>query len=454
MASIMGAVAAVKNNAASILDDHTIEQACYKTGYRFRRRILTPIVVIRLFILQVLHDHTACQAVTHLTDLSFSAQAYIQARMRIPLKVFQCVCRTMVQGLLQSTQDKSDAARWFGHRLLRVDGTGVSMPDVPQLNRRFGQPDGVKPGCGFPVAHLLVLVHAGTGLIMDIIASPYRTHDARQLTKLLNHVLPDDVLLGDRAFCSYSYLSLLLQRQAQVVVRAHQRLIVNFKCGRKSYRQLPKKQRVGAPRGRYIKSLGYDDQLVSYLRIDSTCPDWMPLAQWQQLPSELTVRELRYRIRRRGYRTRSVTIVTTLLDSRRYPKGELAKLYHQRWQIETDLRHLKRTLGMHVLRSRTTAGVFKEMLVFVMAYNLVRLVMLRSAEQQGVALERISFLDAARWLCHQARSDQVPNLLINPNRPGRHQPRVIKRAKDEYPRMTKSRKLYKLQMMKKTKVVA
>ena len=442
MASIMGAVAAVKNNAESILDNHTIEQACHQTGYRFRRRILTPMVVIRLFMLQVLHDHTACQTVTHLTDLSFSAQAYIQARMRIPLKVFECVCRTMTQGLLRSTQDVSDATRWFGHRLLRVDGTGVSMPDVQPLNRRFGQPGNVKPGCGFPVAHLLVMVHAGTGLIMDIIASPYRTHDACQLVKLLKHVLPGDVLLGDRAFCSYSHLTLLLQRQADAVVRAHQRLIVNFTRDRKCYRQLPKQQRTGAPRGRYIKSLGHEDQLVCYQRTDTTCPDWLPGKLWKQLPPQLTLRELRYRIRRRGYRTRCVTVVTTLLDSHAYPKSELAKLYHQRWQIETDLRHLKRTLGMHVLRSRTPAGVLKEMLVFVMVYNLVRMVMLRSADQQGVAPERISFVDTARWLCHKAQSDEVPNLLVNPSRPGRYGPRVIKRASDEYPRMTKPRKLY------------
>ena len=222
------------------------------------------------------------------------------------------------------------------------------------------------------------------------------------------------------------------------VMRLHQRVVANFKAHRPRRQDLPKAKRKGQPTSRYIKRLGYLDQLVAYVKTNR-CPDWMSAAQYESLPATLIVREIRYRIHRKGYRTRHVTLVTTLLDPRVYPKGELTRLDDARWQIETDLLALKQTLGMDVLHCRTVAGVMKEMLIFVMVYNLVRLIMLRSAEQQGVKPDRISFIDTLRWLCFMESDEPIPDLLINPHRPGRHQPRVIKRRKDRYSHMTKPR---------------
>ena len=134
-----------------------------------------------------------------------------------------------------------------------------------------------------------------------------------------------------------------------------------------------------------------------------------------------------------------LTLVTTLLDAGRYPKEVLARLYEKRWAVEVNLRHLKQTLGMDILRCATWRGVWKELLVFVIVYNLVRRVMLEAARRQGVEPERISFADALRWLREARRGEAAPRLRVNPLRPGRVEPRVRKRRPKQYNLMNKPR---------------
>ena len=283
------------------------------------------------------------------------------------------------------------------------------------------------------------MIDAATGFIIDVIGSCWNRHDASLLIQLHGRLRPGDVILGDRGFCSYVHLALLSMGKTHAVLRLHQRTVANFKPHRPRRQDLPKGKRKGQPTSRYVRQLGHNDQLVEYVK-STRRPAWMSAEQFVSLPATMILRELRYHIRRKGYRTRSVTLVTTLLDAVKYPKRDLARLYDARWQIETDLLALKQTLGMDVLRCHTVDGVMKELLIFVMVYNLVRLVMLRSAQQQGVKPDRVSFTDTLRWLCSKRSDDPIPNLLINPNRPGRQQPRVIKRKKDPYSYMTKPRR--------------
>jgi len=242
------------------------------------------------------------------------------------------------------------------------------------------------------------------------------------------------VLLGDRAFGSFAHIALLLQQNLHGVFRAHQRLIVDFTPGRRSRRQYPKGRRRGAPSSRQIKRLGEEDQIVEWIKPEQ-CPKWMTAEAYAELPGVITVRELRYQVRRPGFRTTTVTLVTTLLGPRKYPKEELAELYGTRWTIETNLRHLKQTMGMGVLRSKSVDGVTKELLAYAIAYNLVRLRMLEEASRRGVEPDRVSFIEALDALCYGARTP----LRINAHRPGRDEPRVIKRRKDRYTVMTKPR---------------
>ena len=165
----------------------------------------------------------------------------------------------------------------------------------------------------------------------------------------------------------------------------------------------------------------------------------MTPAQFATLPAELLVRELRYRIETPGFRVGEVTLVTTLLAAASYPVEALAELYFRRWQVEVDLRDLKITMKMDVLHCQTVEGVLKELAMFALAYNLVRSVMAEAARRRGVPPERISPLDAVRWLIGTEGSGDASVLLVNPARPGRVEPRVVKRRPKQYFRLTKPR---------------
>jgi hypothetical protein len=184
--------------------------------------------------------------------------------------------------------------------------------------------------------------------------------------------------------------------------------------------------------------LGVNDQLVEYHK-QGDRPRWMRQEDYRMLARTIVVREVRYAVERDGYRTRQVTLVTTLLDPRKYPKRELANLYERRWEAETHLRSLKQTMGMDVLRCQSPDGVLKELWVYVLVYNLVRLLMMEAARRQGVAPNRISFIDALDCLRDRQPGDMLPTLVVNPSRPGRHEPRVVKRRNDRYSVMTKPR---------------
>jgi hypothetical protein len=438
MASITAAVNRVKDELPQRISEVLVKQACESAQHPWRKRVLTPVVVVRLFVLQVLWGNVSCRTVTHLSELVFTAQAYCKARGKLPVEVLRSVAVRLTHEARQKTQD---FGRWKGHRVLHIDGTGLSMPDEKTLQQTYGQPAGPKRGCGFPVMHVLWLFDAATGLIVDFIADKCHTHDMAHAAKL--HALMDehDVAVGDCAFASFAHLALLLQAKLHGVFRVHQRRIVDFTPGRKPRRQRPKGQRRGAPTSRWIRSLGDQDQIVEYAK-PKPRPVWISQAEYDQLPESIVVRELRYTIERRGFRTRVVTLVTTLLDERKYTKQELAELYGARWQIETNLKHLKHTMGMDMLRSKTVQGVQKELWMYLIVYNQVRLFMLDAAKRQGVSPNRISFIDALDVVRHRNLIVAVAvTLIVNPLRPGRDEPRVIKRRKDRYRYMTKPREI-------------
>ena len=218
------------------------------------------------------------------------------------------------------------------------------------------------------------------------------------------------------------------------VFRAHQRQIICFGPHRKA----AAKGEAGKPHSRWLKRLGKHDQLVEYTK-PKRRPAWMTAEEYAELPATLVVRELRSTIRERGRRTRVVTLVTTLLDLEEYPAAELARLYGLRWRVETDLKHLKQTLGMDVLRCATVEGVLKELTVFVLIYNLVRRVMCEAGRRQGVEADRISFIDAWRWLRYAEPGEALAELVVNPERPGRVEPRVRKRRPKQFPLMKRPR---------------
>jgi hypothetical protein len=437
--NIAHALGQIKKDVAHALEAALIIRLCAELGHRWRDRQLDPVATVHGFLLQVLHGNTACNHVPHLLGKSISGEAYGQARARLPLELFQRlvseVCRS-----LQSCLDES--ARWCGHRVWMIDGSSCSMPDTPELQAEFGQSGQQAAGCGFPVVHLLTLFHARTGMLLRVLTAPLRTHDMAQASQLHAELEPGDIVLADRGFCSYAHLALLIQAKMHAVFRLHQKQLVSFRIGRLHVPPTPPFPRLkgarGLPRSRWVKWLGRLDQQVEYFK-PQQCPDWMNREAYLALPSSIAIRELRYRIVQPGCRTHEVTLVTTLLDPILYPAARLAALYGQRWQIETNLRHLKQTLRMDVLRTKTVVGVQKELLMFALVYNLVRLVMLRAGERQSVLPDRISFTDALRWLKHARPGEPLRDLELVPIRPGRHEPRVRKRRPKEYDLMRKPR---------------
>jgi len=259
-----------------------------------------------------------------------------------------------------------------------------------------------------------------------------------------------DVLVDDRGFCSFAHLALLLARGVHGLMRMHQRTIVDFTPGREHV--VPgkggKKGIKGKPRSRWIKQLGKTDQIVEWFK-PTTKPKWMSAEQYAALPASIIVRELRYTIHQKGFRPEGITLVTTLLDVERYPIWELAEQFRRRWEIETNFGHLKTTMKMDVLKCQTVDGVLRELYVFALVYNLVRQVMLEAAHRQEVDVGRISFVDALRWLQTASLGDEMPRLVVNPHRPNRLEPRVIKRRPKPYPLMTKPRRQLKKELAAK-----
>jgi hypothetical protein len=401
--------------------------------YSWRRRILDPATTIYLFLLQVLHGNTACTHVVHFGGWSFTDSAYCQARKRLPLAVYHWLLEKVAATSRAATEGTS---RWLGHRVWLVDGSSFSMSDEPELQRHFGQPGNQKKGCGFPVARWLALFDLTTGMLLRSAAAPLRSHEMSRAATISRGLEPGDLVLGDRGFCSYAHLALLVGRGLHGVFRIHQKQVVDFTPGRPGTRG-GSKDVPGLPRSRWVLAQGDSDQVVVWYK-PKKGPSWMTQEEYEALPGEITVRELRYRVEVPGYRVREVTPVTTLLDGAAYPAEALAELYFRRWQVEINIRHMKTTMKMDVLRRETVDGVLKELAVFGLAYNLVRSVMGESARLQGVAPDRIGLVDAVRWLIGVEEAD-VSVLVVNPRRPGRVEPRVRKRRPKQYYLMTKPR---------------
>ncbi len=425
---ILTTLTQLRQDLARHLDDHAVHEACREVGHAWRDCLLTPAAILRWFVVQVLNGNTALAHVSLLAGRAFTDAAFCLARARLPLAVYRAALRGAVQARVPDTRIEGT---WHGHRTFLVDGSSFSMSDTPELRDRFGVPHGPKPGCGFPVAKILALFHAGTGLLIDVFAAPLRSHDLALVGEVHPHLAAGDVLVGDRGFCSFLHLALLARRSVHAVLRVHQRQIVDFTpsrthVGRGSQTRAAK----GQPRSHWVKRLGERDQVVEWFKPKAR-PDWLTEEQFAALPASLLVRELRYDVGRPGYRTRSVTLVTTLTDADAYPLASLAELYGIRWDVELNLRHLKTTMKMDVLKCKTADGVLKELAVYGLVYNLVRAVMVEASRRQGEPVRRMSFVDALRWLAALDGIAGLPPLVVNPSRPGRVQPRVVKRRPKE-----------------------
>ncbi|MHC4430101.1 MAG: transposase [Planctomycetota bacterium] len=375
--SIAQSVQEIKRDLRAIIAPSLILTRCRAAGHAWRDRTLGPVETLYLFVAQILHGNTSCAHVRHFGDFAFARSAYCQARKRLPVKVFRELLGEIGQRV---TNEARRVGLWRGHRVVSVDGSAFSMSDTKELRALFRW------------------------------APENRGHEHLLILQRLHHLFrPHHVLFSYRQYCAYAYLAQLLGLQLHAVIRVP---VGSRRVDFRPHRRHAAFKHWKGPQSIWVRRLGTHDQIVEWIKPPQV-PTWLPRATWEGLPERLRVRELRYRITRRGFRSREVTLVTTLLDPRRYPKKAVAELYGLRWQVETNLRHLKTTMKMDVLRCQTAEGIFRELAVFGIVYNAVRLTMIHAAEAQGVPPDRISFIDVLRWLELGSPGRDLPRFIVN-----------------------------------------
>ncbi len=411
-------------------------------GANSRQRSYPMSVTFWAFLTQVMSPGSPCReivrkvqawhATRRLPIPSSSTGAYCQARSRIPIESLRSVQSHTADELQRGV--RSDQL-WMGRHVKVVDGTGVSMPDTPENQEIWPQSSNQTEGCGFPIAKLVGCFCLSSGALLDLAEGNQHIHESQLFRKqfgLFNH---GDVALTDRGFCSYSSIAELLSQGVDTVMRIHHKRPTDFRKG---------------------KRLGPKDRLVIWTKPQHR-PKGFSKRLWAALPESLTLRMLHIQIEVPGFRTESIVVVTTLTDPIAYPAEELAKLYFRRWSVELFFRDIKITLGMDVLRCRTPDMVRKEIVLHVIAYNLVRGLMQQAAALYDVDLTRLSFkgsVDALRqWtdIFNAAHSkpneqhrlfDQLMQIIAEdtvPYRPERSEPRVRKRRPKNYRLMTRPR---------------
>jgi hypothetical protein len=445
MAGVSQALKRIKSDLAKLIPDESILAACIAAGHKWRQRQLGPVQTLHLFILQVMACNTAISHLRLLAGEVFSVAAFCEARKRLPLAALQTLLRessaTMRKAAAEAAGkagDGSDGSLWRGLRVFLVDGSSTITPDTPALQKAFDHPKGQKPGCGFPVPRLLALFDAFTGMVVEMLGFSLYTHEQSKVWMLHPLLKGGDLLVGDRGFCSFVHLAMLHARCVHGCFRCHQKQIVDFRPHRKSKESSTRENKAGLPTSEFVRRLGRHDQIVRWKR-PAKMPGWMSAEQWASTPQWLGVRELKYTLKGKGQRTREVTIATTLVDCELYPREDVAELYNIRWQVETRFSELKTTLKMRKLKAQSEEGILKELAAYCLVYNMVRAITAAAGLIQGVDPNRISFIDALRWLLWAAPGDPIPRLIVNPTRPDRHEPRVIKDHRDGYSHMTSPR---------------
>ncbi len=414
---------------------------CDELGYEFRDRIFNPMITVWMFVTQVISADKSCEkAVTRLNAwrvakglprVSSETTSYCKARCRLPELLFQRLLRWTATRCEEATNDT-----WlYCNRVVEmVDGWTVTMADTQENQQEYPQMASQKPGCGFPIARMIGIFSLATGAINFTAMAAYRgkeTGETSLLRTILDRILPGRILLADRYYASFWLLAMSELRKIDLVARVHHLRKVDFRRGLKQ---------------------GYLDQLVAYKKPQR--PKWMSEEEYERYPAFILVRHLRYKVEQKGFRTREITLATTLLDANVYDAEELASLYGKRWSVELHIRGLKTQMKMEHLRCQSPQMVRKEIHCHMIGYNLVRAAMLASALKYDLCPIQLSFTGTMQAVeefasCIRLRSgrraEQWDSLLTTiaelkvGNRPGRQEPRELKRRPKQYKLMQKPR---------------
>lgn len=362
------------------------------------------------------------------------SSAFCAARARLPL---DWLCRLWWRAADRLAAAAPALPGCHGRRVLVVDGTSVTAPDTCDNQREWPQPKSQKAGCGWPLIQLVGIFCLGSGALLRAAHGRWKTSEARLFALLRRILRRADIVVADRGFWSFANLAFLPMRGADMVVRGRYADRIDWRKGQR---------------------LGKDDRLVTMERpADKDASRVMSARLWRRLPQAITVRQMRARIVRPGFRTQELLLITTLLDPAMWPVETLLGLYERRWRVELYFDDIKTTLHASAMRCLSPAMVRRELLLHAIAYNLIRRIMLQSAWQQAAPLDQLSFkgtLDTVRHWQHTlaaqrstgAREDVLAAMFalcaadLLPLRPGRSEPRVLKRRPKPYQYLTRPRR--------------
>ncbi len=333
---------------------------------------------------------------------------------------------------------------WKGRHPKLVDGFTFTMPDTPANQAEYPQPSSQKAGVGFPIARVCAIISLATACVMNVAVGPYsgkQTGETALLRQLLDSFDENDIVVADRYYCSFLMIALLLSHQIQVCARLHQRRKTDFRRGRR---------------------LGRYDHLIVWTR--PLRPAWMDEATYATIPAELTLREIRFQIVAPGRRTQILTVVTTLTDAEQYTKADIANLYGFRWNSERDIRSIKQALNLTHVRCKRPEMVRRELWTTLLGYNLIRTTTAAAALLHQKQPRQIRFTATCQYVIESwslfssgrltpdefaARTRQLLQQIAAcevAHRPGRIEPRVLKRRRHGYKLMQQPRHVLKKQL--------
>lgn len=440
---------------ASVLSAERIERIFARHGNLFGEgRIYSTAIMVWAFLSQILQDgkQAACQAAVARIVVSQEQQGgpvptadtgdYCRARAKLSTAALRDLS---VEVAAEVEAQADEAWLWQGLHAKLVDGFTFTLPDTPANQAEYPQPKSQKPGVGLPMARAAVILSLATACALDLAVGPYagkETGETALLRALLGSFTAGDVAVMDRYYCSFLMIALLAGRGVQVCARMHSRRRLDFRRGRR---------------------LGKYDHLIVWTK--PRRPPWMDQEIYDTIPETLELREIRYNIVRPGYRSQTITIATTLTDAELYSKEEIAALYGFRWNSELDIRSLKQTLNLTHVRCKSPEMVRKELWTTLLGYNLIRTTAAAAAVLHGKQPRQLSFtstcqymlaswmlfsgelLTAADWSAYCLRMlAQIASCEVA-NRPGRLEPRVLKRRRHGYKLMQKPRAVLRAELL-------
>lgn len=427
-----------------ILCSLVFTRALARHTLEYRTRFYPPDRTLQTFLCQVLSDDKSCQAAVAKMIASLAAQgepvpssntaAYCNARGRLPEELLSDLACESGRELHEQTPNEW---RWRGRCVKLVDGSTLSMPDTKENQQTYPQPKSQKLGIGFPIARVVAIISCAVGAVLALALGPYSGKGSGEhglLRELMHTFVPEDVVLGDRYYGSFFLIAELMHQGVDVLFPLHRARGHDFRRGQR---------------------LGKKDHLVNWNK--PLRPAWMDQSTYEAFPDHITVREVAVQLDSRGFRTKSRILVTSFLEPSQTRRHELAALYDHRWLVELDLRSIKQTMKMDILRAKTPEMVRKEIWVHLLGYNLIRKVMAQAAQahqknprhmsfklalQVIIAFRQAGVLREGQRVMYDQLLEAIAYKTVG-NRPGRHEPRRVKRRPKPYPRLMKPRHQYR-----------